>query len=495
MAEPAHVASLGVRTTRGLVWLVGQTAGAKTINLIGQVVLAILLRPEDFGLYGLAIMVGNFTSLVQQIGLREILVQRQNRMRQWANPAFWMALALAFATSALTILATPFAAHSFGSRTVAEMLLITALVPPLSSLATVTSALAQTHLRFRLQATVDFAATALSLLLTIGLALLGFGAFSFVIPMPLVALFRSAAYWVAVGKDCRGLVRLDPQFRRWRYLWGDGGRQLGFALCATITLQGDYLLLGLLRSKAEVGIYYFGFNLSMQTVQLVGMNLAGVLFPALALIRSDSKRQTNAFLSAVRLMAFLAVPLCFAQAALAAVGMRLLFSEKWDAAIPVVQVLSLGMAFLLFGWQAGALLQAQRRLGVLLRYGIFSVFLFLGLVYLGARLGGPVAVAAAVSVSFCVLAFTALGAALWADRHHWLRLGQSISLPFVLSAVVFGPLALLNVLFVPHGKATELLTLVGEGVVSLTAYCSLIVAFAPATFQELKARILSAWNR
>src|SRR5256885_5179199 len=97
----------------GFFWLIAQTVGSKLVTMIGQVVLARLLLPDDFGLVGLAYTVTGFAVLIQQAGLREILINRHVHFNRWANPAFWMSLTLGCLGAALMVILAPVAAWMY----------------------------------------------------------------------------------------------------------------------------------------------------------------------------------------------------------------------------------------------------------------------------------------------------------------------------------------------------------------------------------------------
>lgn len=478
--------SLGARTARGFVWLLAQTVGGKLINIGGQVVLAWLLRPADFGRVGLAYTVSAFGGLLMYAGVREILVQRQEHFGRWVNAAFWLSLVLGIASAVVMAVTAPVVARIYGAPEVTGLVMVLAANSAVSALATVPEALMRIRLLFRMQAVSGFLAT----VATTGLSILiawrwNWGAYAFVVPLLVVSIARTAALWAMLPAP----VRARPQVRRWKYLIGDSGLLLGFALCSTITLQGDYVLLGLLHTKEAVGYYFFAFNLSTQTVQLLGMNLAGVLFPALSRMKEEPKRQAEAFLSALRVLTYVGVPACFIQAALAEPVMRLMFHPKWEPAIAVVQVHSVGMAWLLYGWQAGALMQAQGRFRTLLLYGVFAAFAFLGLVLAGALAGGPVAVAVAVGFAFAVLAVSGLYAALrptgagWGDIMRWC-LG-----PMGLALLAVGPVAVF-VHLLPAGSRPGMAgQIVAGGLAAAGLYAVLLRTVAPGVWGEIGARL------
>src|SRR5438270_838862 len=83
---PPH-AELGRHAAAGFVWVMVQTLGSKVATVVGQFVLAWLLAPEDFGRVGITYTVCSIANILQQSGAREILVQRQARLRRWVVPA------------------------------------------------------------------------------------------------------------------------------------------------------------------------------------------------------------------------------------------------------------------------------------------------------------------------------------------------------------------------------------------------------------------------
>jgi PST family polysaccharide transporter len=149
--------------------------------------------------------------------------------------------------------------------------------------------------------------------------------------------------------------------RRWKYLIGDGTLVLLARGLGTFVVVGDYLMLGRFHSERVLGIYFFAFNLSMQSMILLALNMEGVVFPALSKIRHDPGAQHRLLMQTVRSVGLLGVPACLLQAALAAPGIWAVFDPKWAPAIPVLQVLSIGMAFRIIGWPAGSMLLAQGR--------------------------------------------------------------------------------------------------------------------------------------
>src|SRR5688572_5777825 len=195
---PAPAPGLADRTFGGFAWLAAQTVASKAISFAAQIVLAWILVPGDFGYVGLAMTVAAFVGLLQQAGVRDVLIQRQDAaFRRWATPAFWMSLALGLVAAAVMAAAAPLAAAVFRKPPLEPLILVLAIAAPLQALAVVPTARLQIDLRFKAIAGVTTAAQVLTSVLTVVFAKLGFGAYSFVLPAPIVAGLQAAALWKA----------------------------------------------------------------------------------------------------------------------------------------------------------------------------------------------------------------------------------------------------------------------------------------------------------
>jgi PST family polysaccharide transporter len=388
---------LSRRTASGLGWLGMQTLALKPINVIGNLVLAWLLAPDIFGVIGMAYTVTAFVDLIQQAGVNQVLIHRHTSYRTWLNPAFWMSMATGLLASVVVLVSAPLAAAVYGEPKLIGLLSVLAIAPPIRALALIPTAKLQIDMRFGLLAKTMVATNALQMVLAVALAALGFGAYSVVLPVPLVEAVRMAIYW----REVRPRVRFHLQWNRWRYLISDTVYTLAAYFCYTVINQGDYIILALFYSVGEMGLYYFSFNLALQTLQLLSANLTKVLFPALSQLRDDRKRQTRAFIKAAELLTFIAVPGCLLQAALADDFIHALYKPDWYGAVPLLQILSIAFAFRSVGGPVGGLMMAQGRFRTLMNWTICMTVLFLVCILIGAWFS-------VVGAAIGVLVFSAL---------------------------------------------------------------------------------------
>ena len=342
-ADPRGVAqgpSIGQRAVAGATWTLLFALGNKGITLCGQLILAYLLAPADFGVVALALSLASAASLLGESGIRQLLVTRQTRFEQDASEAFWLSLAIHAVGAAVVAGLAPLAARWFGEPPVTRLMLILVPVIPLQALPTIYAAKLYIDLRFRTRALIHFLMGVLQTVSAVVLAIFGFGALSLILPLIWVSLFSAIAHRWAVGR----IPLYRPHPRLWAALLLPSLWLMASALQTTLNRYGVSFVIGLHQhlSSAVVGTYFMGFLLSSQLVFLLATNLRNVLYPTLTKLNEDPQRQYRGLQTAARTMMLLAVPACVLQMTVAEPAIRLL-PERWSGTSEIVFWLSCGL--------------------------------------------------------------------------------------------------------------------------------------------------------
>ena len=498
--------TLANRTAHGFVWLLAQTIGSKIVGMLGQLILGWLLMPGDMGLWAMVMVVMGFSSLIQQAGITQTLIHRHRTYHLWANSAFWMSLALGCLGAAVTAsVAVPLSVW-FKEPRLVGLLLVIAATAPINSLDQVAETKLQIQLRFGLLATTKWGVAVAQLILQVLFAALGFGAYCFVLPLPIIAVARLAVLWYLAQPP----IHWGAQVGRWKYLINNSVIVLVSNFFMQIQWQGDYIVLGrLYADKTVVGLYFFAFSLSNHTMQLFTGSLTGVLFPALSKLQGDPGRQIRGFLDATQLLAIIAVPLCIMQAAGADPGIRLFFQDdKWSPAIPVLQALSIGMAFRVVASPGGSLMQAQGRFRVILVTNILNIAFFLPLVTIGGYVGVEDAanwwwrpattVGIAVAVYFAVVApiflYVAIRPSGGTVKDIWRVYGAPLGCSLIAGAAAMGLTELIPAHRVRGHRWAQGLRLISVMVWFVVIYLPLIRMMAPEAWQSLVRRVMTLYR-
>lgn len=477
-AQPA----LSQRATSGFIWMFSQTIVVKSAGLLGTMVLAWLLRPEDFRLVALTHSIALFTAFFQNPGLDTVLIQR-NRFHLWGNAAFWMALAFSAASSLVMVAGAPIGAWVYAAPQVVGLVLLLALRNVIDAMGVVPLARLNAEMRFKFLANLNAGVVIATMGLTVLLAWLGLGAYSFFAPLPAVALVRlGLLWWHSPGLR----IRMRLGLSRWRFMLSKSMYVMAASVCVSFTLQGDYVVLGAMfpNDKVMLGLYFLAFNLSSQVIQLVALNLSTVLFPSFSQMQDQPERLYGAILRSNRLLACVGVPLAVLQAALAVPAIHVFLPAKYAGVEGFMQIFSLGAALSLLGIPATALLRAHGRFRLYFMVYLVYAVAFIGSVVVGAWAGGfygaCVAEAICTTVSgpvFFYLATRGIGGS-WRDV-----LGVAVP-PVLLSVVAFVPLWWGMSHWYLGGKVEAVLAAAVVAVVGGGVYVLLLRVFVPSAWKE-----------
>lgn len=475
-------------TSRSFFWMLMQTIGAKPITLLGQLILAKILLNDQWGLVGMAYSVSVWADLIQQAGLREILVRRHEQFDRWSNPAFWLSLTTGAVASALLLAAAPLAVWYYKEPQLSGLIYVLALSMPLNAFSIVSDARLQVHLRFRAIAGILFVTSLGTTTLSVILAIIlpeHLGAYAFVWPFTLCAGAKAAAvWWLAPVR-----VRLNPQFGMWKELLGDSVRLFIGSVFQWITNMIGVIVLGRLHDKQNVADFYFACLISAQ-VSVLESNLQQVLLPSLSRLQNDPLRLRAAFLRAAKGIQLAGAPVGILLAAMADPGLRALFGDKWLGAIPALQALGIGVAMRMTSLSSATVMKATGRFNAfVLLYGCWSV-IYAALAMAGAKWfeHGATGVALATMVFYSLLGPVNTYVAVRPLGGGWRDVLKVFAAPVMSSFAGIGGASALAAM-VPAGPAQVWLRLAIIGLVGLPACFALQCLLAPVTIAEMLSQM------
>ncbi|MEM7115598.1 MAG: oligosaccharide flippase family protein [Chloroflexota bacterium] len=172
---------LAKKAASGVFWNYLSFGLGKGLVLITTAVLARLLTPEQFGIVGFATLAVSYLAVLKDLGLGAALIQRQDRIDEAADTVFTLNLLLGLILSAITIAAAPLVAVYFSEPQVTPILRVLGFTFVFNALGAIHIVRLQRRLDFRQKAIPDIGRSLAKGLISIGLALTGFGVWALVI--------------------------------------------------------------------------------------------------------------------------------------------------------------------------------------------------------------------------------------------------------------------------------------------------------------------------
>lgn len=351
-----------------MIWILANTGLAKLLSLVSQWLLGWLLTQSDFGLYALALSGAAVVNLLRNGGTQQILIQRGPEFAVLVPVVFRVALGFNL-LACVVLLLGPGLAALYHSPDLTWMLACIGPSIPLATPWLIFNAKLSIERRFLALSTIGLLTQFLRQLAAVGLALCGLGAASLVLPVILESLVLSV-----LGRSCAGAPPKPPQHTpapSFREIFASSRWIMLGALALAATAQGAYLVIGLFKDPATLGVYFFALQLVVSVATIFMGFIEGLVFPILAALNGE--RQRAVYLKAVRDIWFLALPGAILAAILSEPLIHTVWGGKWDAAIPVAQILALSMPAWLLTSLSRSVIEAQGlwrlRLALLGLYG------------------------------------------------------------------------------------------------------------------------------
>ena len=226
-------------------------------------------------------------------------------------------------------------------------------------------------------------------IMTVALAISGFGIWAIVVPMVL-----SVSVWfVFCRRNHQWRSPKTFSLKNWRNIINYGKNLLGVELLTKLRLNLDYLIVGRFLGVGQLGLYYFAFNAGSGITNNVVNSLMSALFPHLCGARGDRTQLKQRYLKSLKTIALTVVPIVILQSSLSPFYVPIVFGEKWTSAIPILILVCLSVIPMTFKHASSLLLNAIDRTQISLYFDLIYTAVF--------------ALAIAVSVQYSILAVAA----------------------------------------------------------------------------------------
>lgn len=350
------------RILRGTAWFYFSTYAGKATVFISTIALARLLLKEDFGVAGYGLVIISFLNVLGDLGIGTAFIYHDDE-EYMADSAFWLNLATGLTLFGLTWIAAPLAGSFFQDPQAIPIVRALAFNFPLVALGNIHDAMLRKTLTFQRKFIPDVIKAVGKAMISIILALLGFGAWSLVWGHLGGTLLASITLWV--------VVPWRPQFRLNQRLTNSllryGGGIVTVNALGVLLLNVDYLLVGRYLGATALGVYTLAFRLPELLVQEFPVIVSNVLFPTFTKLRDDPKQLTNGIYHMLRYSTIVTVPVGVGLALVAQPLVLTLFSDRWADMAPVLTAIALDMTILSLSFNLGLIYKAQGKPNLLSR--------------------------------------------------------------------------------------------------------------------------------
>ena len=429
------------------------------VQTVSQIVLARLIRPENFGLVAMAAPLIGLVQLVNDLGLSQVTIQRPEISPRELSALFWLnvssTLLLSFLVAALAPAVSWFYAEP-GLTLITTGLAVAVLLAGLSAQH---MALLNRRMQFGRLAGIDVASTAVAAFVGLGAAEAGLGIWALVLMQVANAATILVLSWI--------LARWRPSRPRTEHGIGSfvtfGGSVTAYNVFEYVTMNLDNVLVGAAYGGAALGFYDRAYKLMIQPLGQITTPFTRVAVPLLSRLQGSPETYRQLYLQMLQAMLVILAPAIVFAILEADTLVRLLLGEKWLASAPI------------FAWLAGGAL--------ILPVSNSTYWLFVSQNRVREQMFWGGAASAAILLSFLIgLPWGPIGVARSSTICYWI-----IHLPVLLTvATRDGPVRLRHVV---NGCSP---ILAGAAIASASVFCAdSMLAISP--FPRLLVTLLVAY--
>ncbi|MBO5627653.1 MAG: lipopolysaccharide biosynthesis protein [Aeriscardovia sp.] len=375
--------SLKDKTVKGVGWSAIDNIVGHSVTFIVSLVLARILSPEHYGLIGI---IAIFTAVCQTLinaGFTTALIRKKDATEDDYNTVFIVNLAMSLILYTVIFLCAPLIADFFHRYELVDLTRVSSLSMIIGALALVQQTRLTKRIDFKSQTKITIAASVISGIIGIVMALLGFGVWALVAQSLSSQVIRTSLLWV-VNKWVPSLRFSSKSFHE---LFGFGWKMMLSSIIDTVWKELYQVVVGRFYSPATLGQYTRAKSFS----QLLSSNLTSIIqrvtYPVLSNIQDDKERMVRAYRKMIKITMFITAVSTFFLGAVSEPLIYCLIGPKWHEASVYLPLICISASTYPLHAINLNMLQVQGRSDLFLGLEIIKKTIALGPLMIGAFVG------------------------------------------------------------------------------------------------------------
>jgi PST family polysaccharide transporter len=416
---------------------------SKYINVVVQLlltaILARLLTPSEFGLVATVTIFSAFFTMLADMGIAPAIIQfRDLKMQELSGLITFTAILGLLLTGAFWLISAPIGMF-YGSNDLAGLCRWVSPGIFFSAIGMVPNGLLLREKQFVTIGLRLVVSTVLAGILSIVLALHGFGAYSLV-AFNVVASAVTSLWSLAAARIPIGNLRFIGPLRK---ILSYAGFQAGFGFINYFSRNLDNFVIGKVLGMRPLGFYDKAYKLTSYPLSFLASIIGSVLQPYLAESQDDLSRIFRQWQKTVKILSLLGAPIAVVLIVCAPEITRILYGAQWTLSIPILQILGISVYFQIVNNPTGAIFQSTNRTDLLFANSLITTTLTVAGLTIGIVLGNVTAVSWGIAIAYCLHTLSIAYFLIWKVFHENIWSYFRIFAPELICGILIGALSFL----------------------------------------------------
>jgi len=342
--------SLSQRVARSGYWLFNLRILDQIFNFIRTIILARLLIPADFGVFGIAILAMSILETFSTTGFDSALIQKKEKIEDYLDIAWTLSIIRGLTLSIIIYLIAPFTGIFFNNTSAVPIIKVIGLSVLLSGISNIGIIYFQKELEFKKQVIYLLSGTIVELTVAVILAFLLQSVWALVFGLLAGSFVRLLVSYIV--HPYRPSLKFD--FEKAKELFGFGKWVWGASALVFLLTHGDDILVGKILGVAALGFYQMAYRITNMPATEISNIISQVSFPAYSKLQDNLSKLREAYIKVLHLTILVSFPLAGGIFILSPEFTKIFLGEKWMPMVPAMQVLALYGLLRALGGTTGA---------------------------------------------------------------------------------------------------------------------------------------------
>ncbi len=358
------------------------------LNLASIYILSQILLPDDFGYQTTVSVALGLVAIFQDFGFRSAIIRVEEVSQSSLSAYFWFILGFAVFLYLVILIGAPFISELLLKESdkialVTDLLRLQGFTIILGGLSVVSESLLLRNLKFKPIFFINVVAFFLASVVSIVLALKGYGVLALVYKQLLMVLILGGGFMV--------MAKWIPTFRFNRQHIKEQFRFTGFLTLGNIAnyfvRNIDYIIISKLLGANVLGQYALAYKIMLTPMKNISAVILKVMYPVLSKLHRNGENIGSAYFKIVEIIAILVFPIMAVLSGLSEPICAVFFDEKWTYLAPLLLIFAWLGALQATTTPVGVLFQLSGRTDHMLYYNIFSSVATVCALVFGSRWG------------------------------------------------------------------------------------------------------------
>jgi len=342
----------------GISWMSAFRVSSRFVAFIRIIILARLLNPFEFGLFGIVSITLAFLEILTETGINVFFIQEKDKVKKHINEAWAVSIMRGAILTCFILLTSPLIVYFFHAQEAYPLLFLISIVPLIRGFINPAVVSFQKNLEFHKHFYTQIAVFSLDSAVAVILAFLTHSAISFVFGLIAGAFLEVILSFLVA----RPIPKINLHSEKIKHIIHRGKWVTAYGIFNYLAQEGDTVVVGKLLGAQSLGIYQMAYKFSTLPISEITDVVNKVVFPVYALIADDKVRLMWAFRRSMIIISLAVIALSLIIFILPQNFFTFILGRQWSNVTEIIKILTVyGMARAILSASSTLLLAVKRQ--------------------------------------------------------------------------------------------------------------------------------------